>query len=207
MPIDDETTDVLIGGYLSKDAAQEDYEAVLNCGVRLWGAVVVSKDLEGELSVEQSDHMVEEGAAGLASVGFVVGLAAPPLLAATAIGAGLGAVGGKLLHKRSGSKIEKAAGEGCAAERAHQNARAELHRLRAGRRRGQLIAHELGEREHGEDPARPRARQKREPCAADVDPAEPGRPAHGGRRGHRAQAGDDADEESKQKDHHCFRAA
>ena len=111
MPIDDETTDVLIGGYLSKDAAQEDYEAVLNCGARLWGAVVVSKDLEGELSVEQTDHMVEEGAAGLASVGFVVGLAAPPLLAATAIGAGLGAVGGKLLHKRSGSKIEKAAGE------------------------------------------------------------------------------------------------
>lgn len=111
MPLDDETTDVLIGGYLSTDAAQEDYEAVLNCGVRLWGAVVVSKDLEGQLSVEQTDHMVEEGAAGLASVGFVVGLFAPPLLAATAIGAGLGAVGGKLLHKRSGSKIEKAAGE------------------------------------------------------------------------------------------------
>jgi arylsulfatase len=41
----------------------------------------------------------------------VVGLFAPPLLAATAIGAGLGAVGGKLLHKRSGSKIEEAAGE------------------------------------------------------------------------------------------------
>ena len=35
---------------------------------------------------------------------------APPLLAATAIGAALGAVGGKALHKRTGSKIEEAAG-------------------------------------------------------------------------------------------------
>ncbi len=61
-----------------------------DCGVRLWGAVVVSKDLEGNVSVEQTDHMVEEGAAGLAAVGFVVGLFAPPLLAATAIGAAVG---------------------------------------------------------------------------------------------------------------------
>lgn len=111
MAFDDETTDVLIGGYMSADAAKEDYEAVLNCGARLWGAVVVSKDLEGKLSVEETDHMVEEGAAGLASVGFVVGLFAPPLLAATAIGAALGAVGGEALHKRTGGKIEEAAGE------------------------------------------------------------------------------------------------
>src|SRR5258708_2136128 len=104
--IDDETIDVLIGGYLSTEAAHEDYEAVLGCGARLWGAVVVTKDLEGELSIEQSDHGVAEGAAGLGGVGFVVGLFAPPLLAATAIGAVIGAVGGKALHKKMGSKIE-----------------------------------------------------------------------------------------------------
>jgi arylsulfatase len=108
--LDDETIDVLIGGYLSVDAAHEDYESVLGCGARLWGAVVVSKDLEGELSIEQSDHLVEEGAAGLAGVGFVVGLFAPPLLAATAIGAALGAGAGKLLHRKAGSKIEEQAG-------------------------------------------------------------------------------------------------
>ena len=107
----EQTIDVLIGGYLSTEAAHEDYEAVLNCGARVEGAVVVSKDLEGNLSVEQTDHMVEEGAAGLASVGFVVGLFAPPLLAATAVGAALGAVGGKVLHKKTGSKIEESAGE------------------------------------------------------------------------------------------------
>ena len=111
MKIDDETTDVLIGGYLSTEAAHEDYEAVLGCGERLWGAVVVSKDLDGTVSLEQTDHTVEEGAAGVAGVGLVVGLFAPPLLAATAIGAAVGAVGGKALHKKIGSGIEKMAEE------------------------------------------------------------------------------------------------
>jgi uncharacterized membrane protein len=55
--------------------------------------------------------MVKEGAEGLAGVGFVVGLFAPPLLAATAIGAVIGAGAGKVLHKKTESKIEEAAGE------------------------------------------------------------------------------------------------
>src|SRR5690349_12622718 len=91
MAFDDETIDVLIGGYMSKDAADDDYEAVLGSGGYLHGAVVVSKDLEGKLAVEESDHMVREGAEGLGAVGFVVGLFAPPLLAATAVGAVIGA--------------------------------------------------------------------------------------------------------------------
>ena len=110
MPFDDETIDVLIGGYLSADAAREDYEAILACGGYLHGAVVVSKDLEGNLSVEQTDHMVREGAEGLGAVGFAVGLFAPPLLAATAIGAVFGAASGKLLHHRTENKIEEQAG-------------------------------------------------------------------------------------------------
>jgi arylsulfatase len=111
MRFDDETTDVLIGGYMSKEAAEHDYEAVLGCGGYLHGAVVVSKDLEGNLSVQQTDHMVREGAEGLGAIGFVVGLFAPPLLAATAIGAVIGAGVGKLLHHRTASKLEKQAGE------------------------------------------------------------------------------------------------
>jgi uncharacterized membrane protein len=110
MKFDEETTDVLIGGYLSKAAAEEDYEAVLGCGGYLHGAVVVSKDLEGNLSVEQTDHMVREGAAGLGAVGFVVGLFAPPLLAATAVGAAMGAVTGKVLHRKTENKLEEQAG-------------------------------------------------------------------------------------------------
>ena len=111
MKLDDETIDVLIGGYMSTDAAHDDYEAVLASGGYLHGAVVVSKDLEGSLSVEQTDHMVREGAAGLGAVGFAVGLFAPPLLAATAVGAALGAAGGKLLHHKTASKLEEQAGQ------------------------------------------------------------------------------------------------
>ena len=61
MAFHDETIDVLIGGYMSKDAARDDYEAVLASGGYLHGAVVVSKDLQGSnVSVEQTDHMVRE---------------------------------------------------------------------------------------------------------------------------------------------------
>jgi uncharacterized membrane protein len=102
---------VMIGGYLASEAAHEDYESVLQSGAHIEGAVVVSKDLKGNLTMEQTDHMVRKSATGLGGVGLVVGLFAPPLLAATAIGATLGAVGGKALHKKTGSKIEEAAGE------------------------------------------------------------------------------------------------
>ena len=105
-----DTIDVLIGGYLSKDAAEEDYNAVLECGAHLQGAVVVSKDMEGNLSVEETDHMVKEGAEGLGAVGLAVGLFAPPLLAATAIGAAMGAGAGALLHHETAEKIGEQAG-------------------------------------------------------------------------------------------------
>lgn len=110
MKFEDERIDVLIGGYMSKEAAMQDYEAALGCGGHLRGAAVVSKDLQGELSVEQTDHMVREGAAGLGAVGFAVGLFAPPLLAATAVGAVIGAGAGKLLHHKTASKLEEQAG-------------------------------------------------------------------------------------------------
>jgi arylsulfatase len=105
-----DTIEVLIGGYLSKDAAEEDYNAVLSCGGHLQGAVVVSKDLQGNLSVEQTDHMVREGAEGLGAVGFAVGLFAPPLLAATAVGAAMGAGLGAVLHHQTAEKLGDQAG-------------------------------------------------------------------------------------------------
>ena len=105
-----EKIDVLIGGYLSRDAAQEDYKAVLASGAHLEGAAVVAKDLDGELSVEETDHLVRDGAAGLGAVGFAVGLFAPPLLAATAIGGVMGATAGKLVHHKAADKIGDQAG-------------------------------------------------------------------------------------------------
>ena len=106
-----DTIDVLIGGYLSKDAAEEDYNAVLNCGAHLQGMALIAKDLEGNLSVQETDHMVREGAEGLGAVGLAIGLAAPPLLATTAIGAALGAGAGKLLHHKTADKLGEQAGE------------------------------------------------------------------------------------------------
>ena len=106
-----DTIDVLIGGYLSKDAAEDDYEAVLSCDAHLQGMALVAKDLEGNLSVEETDHMVREGAAGLGVAGLAVGLVAPPLLLTTAIGAALGAGGGELLHHKTADKIGEQAGE------------------------------------------------------------------------------------------------
>ena len=105
-----DTVDVLIAGYLSRDAAEEDYEAVLECGAHLRGAAVVGKDLEGNLSVEQTDHMIGKGAEGLGAVGFAVGLFAPPLLATTAIGAAIGASGGWLLHHKTTQTLGEQAG-------------------------------------------------------------------------------------------------
>ncbi len=132
MAFDQETTDVLIGGYLSADAAKEDYEAVLACGARLWGAVVVTKDLEGNLKTEHMDHMVEEGAAGLASVGFVVGLFAPPLLAATAIGALLGAGAGKSTAQEDRQQDRRGCGRDDTDRRSGPDRRLQARR-RAGR--------------------------------------------------------------------------
>jgi uncharacterized membrane protein len=54
---------------------------------------------------ETGDHMGRKGAKLGGGVGLVVGLFAPPLLAATAVGAAAGAVLGKVAHKRMESGI------------------------------------------------------------------------------------------------------
>lgn len=109
--VDEETIDVLIGGYLSRDAAHDDFESVRNCGGYLHGATLVAKDLEARLSVEQTDHMVREGAGGLAAIGFVLGLVVPPLLlATTTTGAAMGAGIGILLHRLTAHELKERAG-------------------------------------------------------------------------------------------------
>ena len=106
-----QTIDVLMGGYLSKDAAREDFDAVQACGAPLEGLVVVSKGLDGALEIEQHDHIVKEGAVALGGAGFIVGLFAPPLLVATAVGAIVGAGAGKIAHRKVESALEAQAEE------------------------------------------------------------------------------------------------
>ena len=107
-----DTIDVLIGGYMSKDAAEEDYKAVLASRGRAAGNGARSRRTSraSYRSIE-TDHMVRKGAKGVGAVGLAIGLAAPPLLATTAIGAALGAGGGKLLHHKAADKIGEQAGE------------------------------------------------------------------------------------------------
>ena len=110
--MNEQTLDVLIAAYLFDDLALRDYEAIMDLveknEIKVQGVVVASKDADGEMHVtEAGDHIVRKGATIAGGVGLVVGLFAPPLLAATAVGAGVGAVAGKFAKHRVESGIEE----------------------------------------------------------------------------------------------------
>jgi uncharacterized membrane protein len=71
----------------------------------------VTRDLEGKVTVEMTDHLRRSGAVGLGAAGFVVGLVAPLLLLATVFGAGIGAAVGHFAENKMKSQIEKQAEE------------------------------------------------------------------------------------------------
>jgi len=102
--------DVLIAAYLIEDLAKEDFDAVVKLAedkaITLEGIVLVQKDSDGEVHVtETGDHLGRKGAKAGGGVGLVVGLFAPPLLAATAVGAAVGGVAGKFARHRLESGI------------------------------------------------------------------------------------------------------
>ena len=106
----DETKDVLIAAYLFEDLAKRDYDAVLKLAeektIEIEGVAVVQKDPDGEIHVvETGDHLGRNGAGIGGGAGLVVGLFAPPLLAATVVGAAAGAVVGKFAKHRIESGI------------------------------------------------------------------------------------------------------
>ena len=106
----DERKDVLIAAYLFDDLAKKDFDAVVKLAedkaITVEGVVLVQKDAEGEVHVaETGDHLGRKGLEIGGGVGLVVGLFAPPLLAATAVGAAAGAVMGKFAKHRVESGI------------------------------------------------------------------------------------------------------
>jgi uncharacterized membrane protein len=107
----DHVTEVMIAGYITKEPALLDYEAVLKSGAKFDGVVCVSRDLEGNTSIEETDHLKKGGAKKLGAVGFVVGIFAPPLLLSTLLGAAVGAGAGQIAHNKVKSKIEVQAAE------------------------------------------------------------------------------------------------
>jgi len=106
----DDHKDVLIAAYLYEDLAKQDFDAVLKLAedkaITVEGVVLVQKDEAGEVSVKETgDHLGRKGAKLGGGVGLVVGLFAPPVLAATAVGAAAGAVLGKFAKHRLESGI------------------------------------------------------------------------------------------------------
>lgn len=101
---------LVVGSYDDTAAASHDYDALRSGqdsgGYEVVGAVVLERDKDGKVSVkEHGDKSVGHGAAWGAGAGVVVGLFAPPLLAATAVGAGIGAILGKIKKSREEKKF------------------------------------------------------------------------------------------------------
>src|SRR2546430_2930669 len=115
----DEQKDVVIAAYLFEDLAKKDFEAVLKLAedkaITVEGVVLVQKDAEGEVQVnETGDHLGRKGLKIGGGVGLVVGLFAPPLLAATAVGAAVGGLTGKFAKHRLARGIAQKMDDGLA---------------------------------------------------------------------------------------------
>ena len=100
-----ELTDVLVAGYQSVDVANKDFDALIERvtakQVRLEAVILVAHDRDGNVSVQKTgDDLGRTGAKWGGAVGFLVGLAAPPLLAATVVGAAAGGVLGRIADRK-----------------------------------------------------------------------------------------------------------
>jgi uncharacterized membrane protein len=106
---------LVVGAYSEAGAAATDFKA-LKAGedageYQVVGAVVMNRAADGKVDVdEHGDGRTGGGAVLGGTAGLVVGLFAPPLLAATAVGAGIGAVVGHLskrhAEKQMGVELE-----------------------------------------------------------------------------------------------------
>jgi len=98
-----------IATYDDTASATEDYKALKDAEVadlEVVSSVVMHRDDDGKVSVdEHGTGQVKSGALIGGGAGLVLGLFAPPLLAATAIGAGVGAIAGKLAERHEEKKI------------------------------------------------------------------------------------------------------
>jgi len=94
-------------------AARKDYRALKELDdYGVIASVVLTREANGDVDVDEHGGMqVGRGATMGGVAGLVVGLFAPPLLAATAVGAGIGAAAGKIAKHHDEKKIESAVDE------------------------------------------------------------------------------------------------
>ena len=112
----DQLTDVLVAGYPDVERATKEFDdlvaAVKAKTVRIEGAILVSHDKDGNVVVQQTgDHLGRKGLGYGGSVGFLVGLAAPPLLAATVVGAAAGGIAGRFAKHKMETGLHDKIGE------------------------------------------------------------------------------------------------
>jgi uncharacterized membrane protein len=120
---DNEQLEVLIAVYLIPDLAQQDFDAYVKLAgdgeIVTDGIALVTKDADGEVHVQETgDHLGRKGVKAGAGAGLVIGLFAPPLLAATVVGGAVGGLAGKFARHRAqagiGDKLDDALPPGSA---------------------------------------------------------------------------------------------
>ncbi len=107
--------DVVIAAYLIPDLAQQEFDALVKLveddQLKVEGVVLVTVDADGTVAVKETgDHLGRKGLEIGGGVGLVVGLFAPPLLAATVVGGAVGGVIGKFARHRIESGLEEKMG-------------------------------------------------------------------------------------------------
>ncbi|MGD8485285.1 MAG: arylsulfatase [Chloroflexota bacterium] len=112
----DTKTDVLVCGYRDVATAEQDFDTLVSQvqakQVRIQAVILISHDADGDVAVQRTgDNLGRTGVKWGGAVGFLVGLAAPPLLAATALGAAGGGIVGKFAAKRVESGLGDMIGE------------------------------------------------------------------------------------------------
>jgi len=112
----DTPTDLLVAAYPHIDAANEDFDAlatlVKDKKVTIEAAILITHAEDGGVSVQQTaDHRGRKGVEWGGGVGFLVGLAAPPLLAVTAAGAVAGGLIGRFVDHRVQTQMHDKIGE------------------------------------------------------------------------------------------------
>ena len=107
---------VIIAGYQAIETATKDFDQLTQLAkdkkIKSDGMILVQKDMDGKVSInETGDHLGRKGLGWGGGVGVLVGLAAPPMLAAVVVGAAAGAVVGKFAKHKTESGIESGLGE------------------------------------------------------------------------------------------------
>jgi arylsulfatase A-like enzyme/uncharacterized membrane protein len=112
----DENKIVIIAGYQAIEKAKENFDQLIqlvkDMRVKTEGMIIVEKDEEGNVSVNQTaDNLGRKGMGWSGGVGLLVGLTDPPRLASVTVGAAAGGLINKFAMRKMKSGIEKGLGD------------------------------------------------------------------------------------------------